>query len=589
MGFEADYSLYRVDNDIHNDWMYTFPNDSLRFRDGWDAAPLVYGGVEHAWRLVKKDATAVTEPKRKRDITSILGADADIDMLENLTQNAVYETRTLTDTYLLLSRQSDADHITVADAGEWESLLSEIKNFLNGIVGKTRIINSRDRGFYWLGRVTAALDSKERYRAFITITAEVEPYKYERYDSTEPWQWDDFDFSCGIIREPTDYTLHIDAGDFAILNVPMGGLGGAMRTKPSTVSIKCQRSDDTVPWHIVTMQKDGVNIFADNANGERNVDGVLHIMSNMGGDVGVYVAVVEPAGNPAGQGWYERSGTAPDFVYTPTEDTTPIEGKTYYLFYIGGFVPVVLTPVDNPAAQGWYERSGTAPDYVYSHTEDTTPVPGKTYYRFDGTKYTEAVLTPVDNPAVQGWYEYINGEYTRTEDAEPVEGKTYYMLRHGMVLTVSNDAYVAVDEPTGNPAEQNWYERSGTAPNYVYTLTEDTTPATGKTYYRYNGTSKLAVVRFAIDGAYQYQTVTLDEGESFDFIIPDEADPDTVQYQIYPLIAMEIGDRQVLQVVSSQSYLETDFVPSIHNTACRVTNISGVPLTISCKYRGGCL
>lgn len=542
MGFEADYSLYRVDNDIHNDWMYTFPNDSLRFRDGWNAAPLVYGGVEHAWRLVKKDATKVTEPKRKRDITSILGADANIDMLENLTQNAVYETRTVTDTYLLLSRQSDADHITVADADEWESLLSEIKNFLNGIVGKTRIINSRDRGFYWLGRVTAALDSKERYRAFIKITAEVEPYKYERYDSTEPWQWDDFDFSCGIIREPTDYTLHIDAGDWAILNVPMGGLGGAMRTKPSPVSIKCQRSDDTVPWHVVTMQKDGVNIFADNANGERNVDGVLHMMSNMGGDAGVYVAVDDPTGDPSAEGWYERSGTAPDFVYTPTEDTEPVTGKTYYMFYLGGFVPAVLAPVDNPAANGWYEKDeGTE---TYSLTEDTAPVAGKTYYRFDGTDYIAAVLTPVDNPKAQGWYEYSNGEYIRTEDTAPVEGKTYYMLRHGMVLTVENDTHTA---------------------------------------------AMLAVVRFAIDGVYQYQTVTLDEDESFDFIIPDEADPDTVQYQIYPLIAMEIGDRQVLQVVSSQSYLETDFVPSIHNSAATITNISGVPLTISCKYRGGCL
>ncbi len=45
--------------------------------------------------------------------------------------------------------------------------------------------------------------------------------------------------------------------------------------------------------------------------------------------------------------------------------------------------------------------------------------------------------------------------------------------------------YTAVSSTTGkNPKEEGWYERSGEAGSYVYTLTTDTAPAAGKTYYQ---------------------------------------------------------------------------------------------------------
>ena len=43
-----------------------------------------------------------------------------------------------------------------------------------------------------------------------------------------------------------------------------------------------------------------------------------------------YSAVSSPSGNPKTQGWYERSGSAGSYVYTPTTDTTVDSGKTYY-------------------------------------------------------------------------------------------------------------------------------------------------------------------------------------------------------------------------------------------------------------------
>lgn len=51
-------------------------------------------------------------------------------------------------------------------------------------------------------------------------------------------------------------------------------------------------------------------------------------------------------------------------------------------------------------------------------------------------------------------------------------------------LAVTGESYDSVTPETGdNPAEKGWYERSGSAGAYVYTLTTDTTVTEGKTYY----------------------------------------------------------------------------------------------------------
>lgn len=43
--------------------------------------------------------------------------------------------------------------------------------------------------------------------------------------------------------------------------------------------------------------------------------------------------------------------------------------------------------------------------------------------------------------------------------------------------------YEAVESPSGNPKEKGYYERSGSAGSYVYTLSTDTTVSESKTYY----------------------------------------------------------------------------------------------------------
>lgn len=51
-------------------------------------------------------------------------------------------------------------------------------------------------------------------------------------------------------------------------------------------------------------------------------------------------------------------------------------------------------------------------------------------------------------------------------------------------LAITGESYDAVTPETGaNPKEEGWYERSGSAGSYVYTLTTDATVGEAKTYY----------------------------------------------------------------------------------------------------------
>ena len=63
------------------------------------------------------------------------------------------------------------------------------------------------------------------------------------------------------------------------------------------------------------------------------------------------------------------------------------------------------------------------------------------------------------------------------------------------------DTYSSATVPTGgNPKELGLYERSGSSPNYVYTLTTDTTAADGKTYYSYDGRKLASAAKTALGG-----------------------------------------------------------------------------------------
>lgn len=101
----------------------------------------------------------------------------------------------------------------------------------------------------------------------------------------------------------------------------------------------------TVYNKTITLQKNGTTVdsFTLNQSSNKTINftisasdvGALPDSTKYGASLSMtiddqYKAVASPTGNPKSQGWFERSGTSPNYVYTPTNDTSVQSGKTYY-------------------------------------------------------------------------------------------------------------------------------------------------------------------------------------------------------------------------------------------------------------------
>ena len=130
---------------------------------------------------------------------------------------------------------------------------------------------------------------------------------------------------------------------------------------------------------------------------------------------------------------------------------------------------------------------------------------------------------------------------TTAADVSALPASTKYGATLSMTI---DDEYKAVSNPTGNPKSQGWYERSGTSPNYTYTLTNDTSVQSGKTYYTgptyvitsilkdqdgntlgSSQTVDLPLESVVVSGYYDSQTkkvvLTLKDGSTIEFSVAD--------------------------------------------------------------------
>jgi len=91
---------------------------------------------------------------------------------------------------------------------------------------------------------------------------------------------------------------------------------------------------------------------------------------------------------------------------------------------------------NNPKAKGWYERTGTPGNYVYTLSTDNTVDSAKTYCELN--KFREVEPDPSDNPKTRGWYEEVStGEYELTADTTVDSSKTYYIPNEREMPTVT--------------------------------------------------------------------------------------------------------------------------------------------------------
>lgn len=116
----------------------------------------------------------------------------------------------------------------------------------------------------------------------------------------------------------------------------------------------------------------------------------------------------------------------------------------------------------------------------------------------DGTKYVKmGTVYPANDATAEGIvYEDVDVTNGNMPGSVVLKG-TVYEDR----LPEAADTYSSATVPSGgNPKTLGLYERSGSSPNYVYTLTTDTTAGQGKTYYSYDGKKIASAAKTALEG-----------------------------------------------------------------------------------------
>lgn len=119
----------------------------------------------HTFGLLLESKPTISPPEPKTKLVQIPGTDGVIDLSESLTGSIAYQLRTITIQAFLPCRRED-----------WDWKYSQILNHMHG--KRMRIIFDEDPEWYYIGRVTVQEMKPEKVCAYITITAEVEPYKH---------------------------------------------------------------------------------------------------------------------------------------------------------------------------------------------------------------------------------------------------------------------------------------------------------------------------------------------------------------------------------------------------------------------------
>ncbi len=184
---------------------------------------------------------SISSPEAKTKVVEIPGGDGYIDLTEAFGP-VRYKNRTIICSFILIDRRPE----------KWHEVSSQIKNYCHG--KKMKVIMDSDPGYYWEGRLFVESVKEDQIYSSIEITMDVFPYKYEQTNSLEPWKWDPFNFSSGVIRYIGE--VNITASDNALLI-----LKGNMWSVPKFFVTQCS-TDFSVTYEGQNYPlKTGVNRF----------------------------------------------------------------------------------------------------------------------------------------------------------------------------------------------------------------------------------------------------------------------------------------------------------------------------------------
>lgn len=137
----------------------------------------------------------VSPPSAKTNYVEIPNSDGSLDLTEALSDYLAYN-----------DREYEQQFKYIGDRKRWPQLYSD---FLNDVQGRLiNIVSDEDLEYFWFGRVHADSVEHNGDHVYITLKGQFEPYKYEKYSSTDEWLWDEINFETSVIRDYSNISVN---------------------------------------------------------------------------------------------------------------------------------------------------------------------------------------------------------------------------------------------------------------------------------------------------------------------------------------------------------------------------------------------
>lgn len=148
---------------------------------------------------------AISPPEANTHLIDVPGRATRIDATQSLYGEITYKNRAITMDFIHYHK----------GFGVWMGVYSNILNTWHG--QRLQIIFDDDPTFYYIGRVSVSSAKESPLYASFTVTVDAEPYKYDVNGSTDPWEWDSFEFGDNEIVNYDD--IWVGAGKSMTINV----------------------------------------------------------------------------------------------------------------------------------------------------------------------------------------------------------------------------------------------------------------------------------------------------------------------------------------------------------------------------------
>ncbi len=139
------------------------------------------------WHLVPTKRPSINTPERKTKIVEIPGMNGDLDLSESLTGYPLYS-----------NRKGSIEFLVMNDYEHWHDIYQNMCSYLHG--KRLYMAFEEDPAYYYYGTFTVEQYESGDHNSNITISYELEPFKYEyTIGKRDGGYWDIFDFNTDNI------------------------------------------------------------------------------------------------------------------------------------------------------------------------------------------------------------------------------------------------------------------------------------------------------------------------------------------------------------------------------------------------------